>query len=87
VIKVEPLILPSEGDRVFKPSIRGRRTGGRHQYLTVVELLLPLAFLRLMSAEDDVDFSIDARECSASSSFLLLRLSRFFGSSSRWGRW
>jgi hypothetical protein len=40
-----------------------------------------------MSAEDDVDFSIDARECSASSPFLLLRLSRFSGSSSWWGRW
>jgi hypothetical protein len=40
-----------------------------------------------MSAEDDVDFSVDAREGFASSPFLLLRLSRFFGSSSRWGRW
>jgi hypothetical protein len=40
-----------------------------------------------MSTEDDVDFSIDAWECSASSPFLLLRLSRFLGSSSRWGRW
>jgi hypothetical protein len=40
-----------------------------------------------MSAEDDVDFSIDARECSSSSPFLMLRLSRFFGSSSWWGRW
>jgi hypothetical protein len=87
VIKVEPLIRPSEGDRVFGPSIRGGRTGGRHQYLTVVELLLPLTFLRPMSAEDDIDFSVDARECFASSPFLLLRLSRFSGSSSRWGRW
>jgi hypothetical protein len=40
-----------------------------------------------MSAEDDVDFSVDVREGSASSPFLLLRLSRFSGSSSRWGRW
>jgi hypothetical protein len=40
-----------------------------------------------MSAEDDVDFSIDAWECSASSPFLLLRFLRFFGSSSWWGRW
>jgi hypothetical protein len=87
VIEVEPLIRPSEGHRVFKPSIQGRRTGGRHQYLTVVELLPPLAFLQPMSAEDDVDFSIDARECSSSSPFLMLRLSRFFGSSSWWGRW
>jgi hypothetical protein len=39
-----------------------------------------------MSAEDEVDFSIDTRECSASSPFLLLRLPRFFGSSSWWGR-
>jgi hypothetical protein len=53
----------------------------------VVELLLPLAFLRPVSAEDDVDFSVDARECSASSPFLLLRLSRFSGSSLWWGRW
>jgi hypothetical protein len=40
-----------------------------------------------MSAEDDVDFSIDARECSTSSPFLLLGLPRFSGSSSWWGRW
>jgi hypothetical protein len=72
---------------VFGPSIRGGKTGGRHQYLMVVELLLPLAFLRPMSAEDDVDFSVDAWECSASSPSLLLRLSRFSGSSSWWGRW
>jgi hypothetical protein len=39
-----------------------------------------------MSTEDDVDFSVDARECSASSPVLLLRLSRFSGSSSWWGR-
>jgi hypothetical protein len=67
VIEVGPLICPSEGDRVLGPSIQGGRADGRHQYLTVVELLLPLTFLRSMSAEDDVDFSIDARECSASS--------------------
>jgi hypothetical protein len=40
-----------------------------------------------MSVEDDVYFSIDAGECSISSPFLLLRLSRFSGSSSWWGRW
>jgi hypothetical protein len=40
-----------------------------------------------MSAKDDVDFSVDAWECSASSPFLLLRLSRFSGSFSWWGRW
>jgi hypothetical protein len=71
---------------VFGPSVRGGRTGGFHQYLTVVELLLPLALLRPVSAEDDVDFSVDAGECYASSPFLLLRLSRFSGSSSWWGR-
>jgi hypothetical protein len=67
VIEVEPLICPSEGNRVLEPSIWGGRAGGRHQYLTVVELLLPLTFLRSMFAEGDVDFSIDARERSASS--------------------
>jgi hypothetical protein len=72
---------------VLRPSVRGGRTGGRYQYLTVVELLLPLALLRPVSAEDDIDFSVDVGECSASSPFLLLRLSRFSGSSSWWGRW
>jgi hypothetical protein len=87
VVEVEPLIRPSEGDRVLGPSIRGRRTNGRHQYLTIVELLLPLAFLRPMSTEDDVDFSVDAWEGSTSSPLLLLGLSRFSRSSSWWGRW
>jgi hypothetical protein len=40
-----------------------------------------------VSAKDDVDFSIDVWERSTSSPFLLLRLSRFSGSSSWWGRW
>jgi hypothetical protein len=40
-----------------------------------------------MSAEDDVDFFVDVRECSASSPLLLLGLSRFSRSSSWWGRW
>jgi hypothetical protein len=40
-----------------------------------------------MSVEDEIDFSIDARECSASSPFLLLGLPRFPRSSSWWGRW
>jgi hypothetical protein len=87
MIEVEPLIRPSEGDQVFGPSIRGGSTGGRHQYLTIVELLMPLVLLRPVSAEDDVDFSINTQERSASSPFLLLRLSRFSGSSSWWGRW
>jgi hypothetical protein len=39
-----------------------------------------------MFAEDDVDFSIDTGECSTSSPFLLLRLSRFSGPSSWRGR-
>ena len=87
MIEVEPLIRPSEGDRVFGPSIRGGRASGCHQYLMVVELLWPLTFLRSMTAEDDVDFSIDMRERSASSPLLLLRLSRFSRSYSWWGRW
>jgi hypothetical protein len=86
VIKVEPLISPGEGDRVLEPSIWGERTSGHHQYLTIVELLLSLAFLRPMSTEDDVDFSVDTREDSTSSLLLLLGLSRFFGSSSWRGR-
>jgi hypothetical protein len=40
-----------------------------------------------MSAKDDVDFSVDARECPASSPLLLLGLSRFSRFSSWWGRW
>jgi hypothetical protein len=39
-----------------------------------------------MSAEDDVDFSVDAWEGSTSSPLLLLGLSRFSRSSSWWGR-
>jgi hypothetical protein len=40
-----------------------------------------------MSNEDDVDFSVDMGECSASSPLLLLGLSRFSRSSSWWRRW
>jgi hypothetical protein len=36
-----------------------------------------------MSSEDDVDLSVDARKCSTSSLFLLLRSSRFTRPSSR----
>jgi hypothetical protein len=86
VIKVEPLICPGEGDRVLGPSVRGGRTGGCHQYLTIVELLLSLAFLRPVSIEDDVDFSVNAREGSTSPLLLLLGLSRFSRSSSWQGR-
>jgi hypothetical protein len=86
VVEVEPLICPGEGDRVLRPSIRGGRTGSYHQYLTVVELLLSLAFLRPVSAENDVDFSVNAQEGSTSSLLLLLGLSRFSWPSSRRGR-
>jgi hypothetical protein len=77
VVEVEPLICPSEGDRVLRPSVRSGRTDGRHQYLAIVELLLSSVPLRSVSAEDDVDFSVDAREGSTSSLLLLLGLSRF----------
>jgi hypothetical protein len=86
VVEVEPLICPGEGDRVFGPSIWGGRTSGRHHYLTVIELLLPLTFLQPVSTEDDVDFSVDAWEGSTSSPLLLLGLSRFSRSSSWQGR-
>jgi hypothetical protein len=86
VAEVEPLIYPGDGGRVLKPSVRGGWTGSRHQYLTIVELLLSLAFLRPMSAEDDIDFSVNAWEGSSSSLLLLLGLSRLSWSSSRWGR-
>jgi hypothetical protein len=86
VVEVEPLICPGEGDRVLRPSVRGGRTGSRHQYLTIVELLLSLAFLRPVSTENDVDFSVNAREGSTSSLLLLLGLSRFSWPSSRRGR-
>jgi hypothetical protein len=45
VVEVEPLICPGEGDRVLRPSVRGRWTRSRYQYLTIIELLLSLAFL------------------------------------------
>jgi hypothetical protein len=83
VVEVEPLICPSEGDRVLRPSVWGGRTGGHHQYLAIIELLLSLVLLRSMSAEDDVDLSVDTREGSTSSLLLLLGLSRFSWSSPR----
>jgi hypothetical protein len=86
VVEVEPLICSGEGDRVLRPSVWGGRTGSRHQYLTIVELLLSLVLLRSVSAEDDIDLSVDAREGSTSSLLLLLGLSRFSWSSSRRGR-
>jgi hypothetical protein len=81
VVEVEPLICPSEGDRVLRPSVRSGRTGGRHQYLAIVELLLSFILLRSVSAEDDVDLSVNAWEGFTSSLLLLLGLSRFSWSS------
>jgi hypothetical protein len=86
VVEVEPLICPGEGDRVLRSSVWGGRTGGRHQYLTIVELLLSLAFLRPVSTEDDVDFSVNAWESSTFPLLLLLGLSRFSRSSLWRGR-
>jgi hypothetical protein len=83
VVEVEPLICPGEGDRVLRPSVRSGRTGGRYQYLAIVELLLSSVLLRFVSAEDDVDLSVDAWEGSTSSLLLLLGLSRFSWSSPR----
>jgi hypothetical protein len=60
MVEVEPLICPSEGDRVLRPSVRSGRTGGRRQYLAIVELLLSSVLLRSMFAEDDVDLSVNA---------------------------
>ena len=51
-----------------------------------VELLLSFVLLRPMSAEDDVDLPVDAQESSSSSPLLLMGLSWFFWSSSRWRR-
>jgi hypothetical protein len=88
MVEVEPLICPSEGDQVFGPSVRSGWTGSRHQYLKIVELLLSFVLLLPVSTENDVDFSVDARECSSSSFLLLLGLSRFSWFSLRWGwRW
>jgi hypothetical protein len=86
VVEVEPLIYPSEGDRVLRPSVQSGRTGGRHQYLAIVELLLSSVLLQSVSAEDDVDLSVNAREGSTSFLLLLLGLSRFSWSSPRWRR-
>jgi hypothetical protein len=71
---------------VLRPSVRGGRTGDHHQYLTIVELLLSLAFLQPVSTEDDIDLSVNAQESSTSPLLLLLGLSRFSGSSSWRGR-
>jgi hypothetical protein len=77
VIEVKPLICPSEGDRVLRPSVRSGRTDGRHQYLAIVELLLSLVLLRSVSAENDVDLSVDMWEGFSFSLLLWLGLSRF----------
>jgi hypothetical protein len=83
MVEVEPLIFPSEADRVLQPLVWGGRTGGRHQYLTVVELLLPFVLLRPVSTENDVDLPVNAREGSSCSLLLLMGLSWFIGSSPR----
>ena len=83
MVEVEPLIFPSESDRVLRPPVWGGRTGGRHQYLAVVELLLSFVLLRPMSAEDDVDLPVDAWESSSSPLLLLMGLSWFIWSSPR----
>jgi hypothetical protein len=51
--------------------------------LAIVELLLSLVLLRSMSAEDDVDLSVDAWEGSMSSLLPLLGLSWFWSSPRR----
>jgi hypothetical protein len=81
VVEVEPLICPSEGDRVLRPSVQGGRTGGRHQYLTIVELLLSLTFLRPVSTEDELT-SLSTRGKAPPPLLLLLGLSTFSRSSS-----
>jgi hypothetical protein len=83
VVEVEPLIRLSESDRVLRPPVWGGRTGGRHQYRAIVELLLSFVLLRPVSAEDDVDLPVNAWESSSSSLLLLMGLSRFFWSSPR----
>jgi hypothetical protein len=83
MIKVEPLILPSESDRVLRPPVWGGRISGRHQYLAVVELLLSFVLLRPMSAKDDVDLPVNALEGSSSSLLLLMGLWWFVWSSPR----
>jgi hypothetical protein len=72
MVEVKTLILPSESDRVLRPPVWGGRSGGHHQYLAVVELLLSFVLLRSVSAEDDIDLPVDAWESSSSSPLLLL---------------
>jgi hypothetical protein len=60
MIKVEPLISSAEGYRVLRPSVRSCGTGGGHQDLPVVELLLPPALLCFVPSEDDVDLPVNA---------------------------
>ena len=83
VVEVESLIRPSESDRVLRPPVWGGRTGGRHQYLAIVEPLLSSILLRSVSAEDDVDLPVNAWEGSSFPLLLLLGLSWFFWSSPR----
>jgi hypothetical protein len=68
VIEVNPLIGPTEGYYVFRPSVWGRSAVCGHQNLSINELMLPFVPLRLVSSEYDVNFLMDARESSASTS-------------------
>jgi hypothetical protein len=69
MVEVEPLIRSAEGDRELRPPVGSQSTGSRHQYLSVVELLLPSILLRPVSSEDDVYLPVDALECSTPSPF------------------
>jgi hypothetical protein len=60
VIKVEPLVGPTEGYRVFRPSVRGWSAVRGHQNLPDGEFLLPPVFLCPVSSKDEIDFSVNA---------------------------
>jgi hypothetical protein len=60
MIKVELLISLAKGYRMLRPSVRSWGTGGGHQDLLVVELLLPPVILCSMLSEDDVDHPVNA---------------------------
>ena len=87
MIEVEPSVTPTEGYRVFRPSVWGQSAVCGHQNLPVSEFLLPSVFLHPVSSKDDVNFPIDAWESPATTSSLLLRLTWFGGLSSWRGRW
>jgi hypothetical protein len=45
---------------VLRPPVRSWGTGGSHQDLPIVELLLPPVLLCSMPSEDDVDLPVNA---------------------------